>query len=299
MPGRHGHVQLLNGKAKACQAYPPRLERAIVDGLVEQLTSDRILKPGFAGALEPEEDLHEQLPETPWNEGADVPAQESEDIFINDVSGCRLDPIKMRQARAEELQEVHRFGVYVEAPIGEAIRVTGRKPIGSRWSDINKGDEKAPKYWSRLCAKVFRASDPQKAGCFAATPPLEALKLLLSMCMSEWDNDLDRGRTKRGKWKVMFMDATRAHFHSAVREAIYVDLPHEESRPSYVLRTTCEVDVWHEASSSELGSLLRRGSQRRRVCKEHRTRVCSYTQSVVYGFGCMATTLSCSGFMMT
>ena len=101
MPGRHGHVQLLNGKAKACQAYPPRLERAIVDGLVEQLTSDRILKPGFDGALEPEEDLHEQLLGTPWNEGADVSAQESEYIFIDGVSGHRLDPIKVRQARAE------------------------------------------------------------------------------------------------------------------------------------------------------------------------------------------------------
>ena len=139
MPGRHGRVQLLNGKATACQAYPPRLERAIIDGLVEQLTSDRILKPGFVGALEPKEDLHKQLPETPWNEGADVSAQESEDIFIDDVSGCRLDPVKVRQARAEQFQEVHRFGVYVEAPIEGAIRVTGRKPIGSRWSDINTG----------------------------------------------------------------------------------------------------------------------------------------------------------------
>ena len=70
----------------------------------------------------------------------------------------------------------------------------------------------------------------------AATQPLEALRLLLSMCMSEWDNDLDRERTKRGKWKVMFMDATRAHFHSPVREAIYGDLPPEESLPGYCAR---------------------------------------------------------------
>ena len=126
MPGRHGHVQLLNGKAKAFQAYPPRLERAIIDGPVEQLTSDRILKAGFVGVLAPEEDLHEQLPATPWNEGADVSAQEREDIFIDDVSGCRLDPVTVRQARAEEPQEVHRFGVYVEAPIEEAIRVASQ-----------------------------------------------------------------------------------------------------------------------------------------------------------------------------
>ena len=90
----------------------------------------------------------------------------------------------------------------------------------------SKGDEKAPKYRSRLCAKEFRASDPLKAGCFAATPPLEALRLLLSMCMSECDNDVDRESSKRAKWKLLFMDAIRAHFHSPdspVREAIYVD----------------------------------------------------------------------------
>ena len=150
MPGRHGHFQLLNGKAKACQAYPPRLERAMIDGLVEQVTGDRILKPGFVGALEPEEDWHEQLPEAPWNEGADVSAQESEDIFIDDVSGCRFEPVKVRQARAEESQEVHRFGVYVESLIEEAIRVTGRKPISSLWFDLNNGDEKAPRYRKKM-----------------------------------------------------------------------------------------------------------------------------------------------------
>ena len=114
----------------------------------------------------------------------------------------------MRQARLEELQEIHSFKVYEKVPISECIQVTGKKPIGCRWSDTNQGDEKAPKYRSRLCAKEFRASDPLKAGCFAATPPLEALRLLLSMCMSGWDNDVDRERSKRGKWKLLFMDAT-------------------------------------------------------------------------------------------
>ena len=44
---QHRHVHLEPGRAKACQAYPPALERAIVEGLVSQLKSDKVLKDGF------------------------------------------------------------------------------------------------------------------------------------------------------------------------------------------------------------------------------------------------------------
>ena len=120
----------------------------------------------------------------------------------------------------------------------------------------SKGDEKAPKYRSRLCAKEFRASDPLKAGCFAALPRphLEALRLLLSMCMSEWGNDADRERSKRGKWKLLFMDATRAHFHSRAREAIYVDLCPEEAESGYCVKLL--KSMWDPPSRKQLGALL-------------------------------------------
>ena len=142
-------------------------------------------------------------------------AAPEEGIYIDDVSGCVLDPKSVRQARLEELQEIHSFKVSEKVPISECFQVAGKKPIGCRRSDTNKGDEKAPKYRSRFCAKEFCAPDPLKAGCFAATPPLEsleALRLLLYICMSEWDNDVDRERSKRGKWKLLFMDATYRSF---------------------------------------------------------------------------------------
>ena len=215
------------------------------EGLVSQLKSDKVLKDGFIGVLGPEEEFHEGLATDCWNQlgvalqvggsAASTTAPE-EGIYIDDVSGCILDPKLVRQARLEELQEIHSFKCYQKVPISERIQVTGKKPIGCRWSDTYKGDEKAPKYRSRLCAKEFRASDPLKDGCFAATPPLEALRLLLSMCMGEWDNDVDREHSKRGKWKLLFMDATRCHFHSPVREAIYVDLCPEEAESGYCMK---------------------------------------------------------------
>ena len=54
----------------------------------------------------------------------------------------------------------------------------GWKVIKTRWIDINKGDREHPNYRSRLVAKEFRrGANPE---WFAATPPLEALKFLIS-----------------------------------------------------------------------------------------------------------------------
>ena len=50
--------------------------------------------------------------------------------------------------------------------------------IQGRWADTNKGDSAHPDYRARFVGKEFNTgSDPT---LFAATPPLEALKLLLS-----------------------------------------------------------------------------------------------------------------------
>ena len=59
----------------------------------------------------------------------------------------------------------------------------GKGPIGTRWVDINKGDEDRTEYRSSLVAKELKTD--KREDLFAATPPLEALKLLISMAMTE------------------------------------------------------------------------------------------------------------------
>ena len=59
-----------------------------------------------------------------------------------------------------------------KCPIYECVRVSGKQPVGSRWIDINKGDEDNPNYRSRLVAKEIRRG-PNKE-MFAATLPLES-----------------------------------------------------------------------------------------------------------------------------
>ena len=55
-----------------------------------------------------------------------------------------MDPEKVKAARAEELEEFRKHEVYAKVPIEECIEVIGQRPIGSRWVDINKGDEVCP-----------------------------------------------------------------------------------------------------------------------------------------------------------
>ena len=62
--------------------------------------------------------------------------------YWDDLSGKALDPIRVRAARQEEMGEIAKHAVYTKVPISEAWRVTEKGPIGTRWVDVNKGDEK-------------------------------------------------------------------------------------------------------------------------------------------------------------
>ena len=81
--------------------------------------------------------------------------QEGDEAW-DDVTGKKLDPHKVREARKEEIYEYHSHEVYEKRPIKECIDKTGKKPIQVRWIDINKGDSINPEYRSRLVAKEIK-----------------------------------------------------------------------------------------------------------------------------------------------
>ena len=101
----------------------------------------------------------------------------------------------------------------------EALRRTCRPPLKTRWVDVNKGDERTPDIRCRLVAEeiAFRANDD----VFAATPPLEALRLLLSDIASR------HGRGTRPEIKMMAIDASKAHLHAMAGRELYIELPPE------------------------------------------------------------------------
>ena len=83
--------------------------------------------------------------------------------------------------------------------------------------DINKGDEENPDYRSRLVAQELNQS--KRDDIFAATPPLEVLRLVISILAST---------RKQNKWKLDSVDIKRAYFHAPAKRDIYVKLPEED-----------------------------------------------------------------------
>ena len=102
----------------------------------------------------------------------------------DDVSGTELDPTLTLKARAEEMDQFRKHEVYEKVKEEVCWAVTGKAPIGTRWIDINKGDEVNPEYRSRLVAQQVKYNSKEK-NIFAATPPLEAQKLLCAMAVTE------------------------------------------------------------------------------------------------------------------
>ena len=68
----------------------------------------------------------------------------------DDVKGGVLPAHLVRDARAKEHRYLQEHRVYKYASIADCIRCTGRRPLGLRWIDTNKGDSSAPLVRSRL-----------------------------------------------------------------------------------------------------------------------------------------------------
>ena len=146
-------------------------------------------------------------------------SSEEFDYAYDDVSGNILCPKEVRRARLKEIEYIQRKKVYVKIPRRQAI-ANGWKIIKTRWIDVNKGDEKNPQYRSRFVGKEF--NDGEDAAMFAATPPLEALKVLIS------EASTGRHGERVEEKVIMINDVARAFFEAPVRRKICVELPEED-----------------------------------------------------------------------
>ena len=93
-----------------------------------------------------------------------------------------------------------------------------------KWVDINKGDEVNKEYRSRLVAKEIKRD--RRDDLFAATPPLEAKKMLFSAAVTERIGhhpcQREEGMT------IDFIDISRANFQADAIRNVYVQLPDED-----------------------------------------------------------------------
>ena len=103
--------------------------------------------------------------------------------YHDEITGKLLPKQEVIKARLDEMCQIRTHAVYDKVPIEECYIVTGKKPIQTKWLDINKGDEDNPEYRSRLVAKEIKSDN--RLDLFAATPPLEAKKLLFRFAVTE------------------------------------------------------------------------------------------------------------------
>ena len=110
-------------------------------------------------------------------------AGETEHEFYDSVTGAMLDPSMVDEARKEELEWIHRRKIYEVVPLSEAKG----KLVTLKWVDVDKGGAGQPHYRSRLVAREIRRKGKRvlpDAQLFSSMPPLEALKMMISIMMT-------------------------------------------------------------------------------------------------------------------
>ena len=165
-----------------------------------------------------------------WNPGKDPVTEycrESEDPEIDgkdydtirdSVTGDLLPSKLVEKAHDEEIMFMNDWKVGDLVPMSQAKARTGEPPLRGKWVNVNKQDEANPLIRSRYVA--CEVNTYRDESLFAATPPLEALRLLLSQTAIGPRN----GKNKR---KILLIDVKKAHLHATAVREIYVQLPFE------------------------------------------------------------------------
>ena len=216
--GDHRHVVLLGGgKARRAQVYPNELCKQIIIGLKDQMMHDGRLGEGMIGAVDKiDEAVNVMINEEIYN-GMN---------FYDDVSGEKLPLKETIAARRKEMEEVYKHKIYTKKPLQECYDVTGEGPVGTKWLEVNKGDAEKLNIRARLVAQEF--SKGKLSTIFAATPPLEAKKALLSLAVTE-----GIGYGDGWHYKLDFIDIKRAYFYAPAKRDVYVKLPAEDFTEGY------------------------------------------------------------------
>ena len=177
--GTHTHEPLLNNRAGPAAIYPDGLCKAICKGMQRQIEfSKQQVTPLLKMT---EKDSIGERPELEEDDTQDLLQQ-----AWDDTSGKELNVKQVKEARKLEMQYVKSKKVWRKMSRKMAL-ASGYKIVGTRWLDINKGDEEKPDYRSRLVGKEY--NDGFEEGLFASTPPLEALRWLVSEAATVKGND--------------------------------------------------------------------------------------------------------------
>ena len=159
--------------------------------------------------------------------------EEYETSYWDDITGKPLRSDLVEASRREEIDVVTSMGVWEIIP-----RPKGEKVISTRWVDVNKKDDRNPKYRSRLVARELKkkyagkvsdeAHTPSWEDFYASMPPISALRTLFALATTNRAPGLDgRMRELPRNRCLVFLDIKKAHFWADARRRILVELPME------------------------------------------------------------------------
>ena len=219
--GSHVHQQLVDGRAGPCQEYPEKFCRVVCQSIKREIDDIRWRKR-LCRELDITQSLSAMIAATEKAEQLEIVPEERLDFdrlyhdceFYDDASGLQLDKGLATRARETEMKFFKDMGVY-----SKVKRASWMKVIATKWLDINKGDIDSPNYRARLVGCELKGND-KRDDLFAATPPLESLKAILSMCASR------QGR--RHPHRIMSVDVKRAYFYAPATRPIYIRIPKED-----------------------------------------------------------------------
>ena len=86
------------------------------------------------------------------------------------------------------------------------------KVITTKWIDVNQGDEATPNVRLRLVGRELKLDNP--LDLFAATPPLESLRVICPICAN------NQAGTR--PYRMMAADVRRAYFYAKVSRPVYI-----------------------------------------------------------------------------
>jgi len=183
-------------------------------GVESQETFDRRMDiSSLIGALDEEISPHDEAEEMErWRMMYD-----GYDFFDDMNEFKKMDREEVIKARRVEMQFFKNMGVYVKVP-RETARRHGCKIITTKWLDTNKGDAQNPNYRSRMVGREIKCD--KRMDLFSATPPLETLKMITSICA--------RRQSDAKPCRMAIVDIKRAYFYAKARRPVFIEIPAED-----------------------------------------------------------------------